>query len=255
MNGENETGREVKTATTAFTIIEYVQRLEGGSVSELAEHIGLAKSTVHNHVKTLVKNDYLIQCGGEYHLGLKFLDHAYHAEQRLQVTGAVSPTLEKLAEETGELAWVIVEEHGKAVNLKMAEGDQAVRTADRIGLRTHLHFHAAGKVILAYLPDDRVDRIVEKHGLPAATEKTITDVESLDEELEAIYERGYAFNDGEAVRGLRSVAAPVIIDGDVIAAVTVIGPAKRLHGKKFREAIPDAVLGAANAIELELTHS
>lgn len=255
MGQENGTGREVKTATTIFTIIESVQMLDGASVSELSDHVGLAKSTIHNHVKTLVKNGYLIESNGEYHLGLKFLDHAYHAKQRLRVTDAISPTIEKLAEETGELAWVVVEEHGLAINLNMAETEQAVRTADRTGLRTHLHFHAAGKAILAHLPAERVNEIFEERGLPAATERTITDQRRLEEELETIRERGYAVNDGEAVKGLRSVAAPIIVNGQVIAAITVIGPSKRLKGKKFHEKIPEAVQGAANAIELELTHS
>lgn len=255
MKNETGGGREVKTTRTVFGIIESIQQLDGASVPELADHVGLARSTVHNHVKTLVRNEYLVETNGEYHLGLKFLDHAYHAKGRLRVTSAISPTLEKLAENTEELAWIVVEEHGKAVNLEMAETSQSVRTTDRVGLRTHLHFHAAGKAILAHLPKEQVEEIIETHGLPAATENTITDRKTLEEELEEIREQGCAFNNCEAVEGLRSVAAPIIVNGDVIAAITVIGPSKRLRGKIFRESIPEAVQGAANAIELELTHS
>lgn len=255
MNQENGTGREVKTTITVFTIIEALQQLDGASVSELANHVGLAKSTIHNHVKTLTNKGYLVNSNGYYHLGLKFLDHGYQAQEHLQVTGVISPTLTHLADETGELAWVVVEEHGKAVNLTMSAGDQAVRTADRVGLRTHLHFHAAGKAILAHLPDERVNEIIEEYGLPAATENTITDRDTLFEELHVIQQRGYSFNDCEAVKGLRSVAAPIIADGKVIAAINVIGPSKRLQGEKFRKTIPEAVQGAANAIELKLTYS
>jgi DNA-binding IclR family transcriptional regulator len=255
MSKKKRPGRGVKTAETVFGVIESVQHLGGASVSEIADHMDLARSTVHNHVKTLAGMDYLIEAGGKYHLGLKFLDHGYHAAQRLPVSDIKSSTLDTLAQKTGEVAWIVVEEHGKAINLTMATGDSAVRTADRVGLRTHLHFHAAGKAILSGLSDDRVDEILSRHGLPAATENTITDRETLEEELEEIRDRGYALNDGEAVESLRSVASPVDLEGEALTAVSVMGPEQRLHGDRFYESIPEAVKGAANALELELKHS
>lgn len=254
MTESSQSGQGIKTAETVFGVIESIQRLRGASVSEIADHMNLARSTIHNHVKTLVKMGYLTESGGEYQLGLKFLDHGYYASQRLRISDIEGSTLDTLAKKTGEVAWIIIEEHGKAINLSMATGESAVRTADRVGLRTHLHFHAAGKAIMSCMSDDRVEEILSNHGLPAATENTITDREALYRELEQIRNEGYALNDGEAVESLRSVASPVTIGGECLAAVSVMGPKQRLRGDRFYKSVPEDIKGAANALELELEH-
>jgi DNA-binding IclR family transcriptional regulator len=245
----------IKTTQTVFGIIECLQRNDGATLTEVTNETERAKSTIHSHLQTLKDMEYVVEEDGEYDLGLKFLDHGHHAKKQLPITEAIGSTLEQLAEETGEVAWVMVEEHGKAVCLEVASGDRAVRTLDRTGLRTPLNFHAAGKAILANLPSERLEAILDQHGLPASTPNTITDREELYEELEATKERGYALNDGEAVEGIRSVAAPVMHEDEVVAAVNVQGPTKRLTGSQFRETLPQAVLGAANAIELSYTYT
>lgn len=252
---DNSPGRPVKTAGTTFDIVEAVQARDGATISELAEGLGLAKSTVHNHVTTLREKQYLVNRDGEYHIGLKFLDHGMYAKRRIPVAEIAAPKLEQLAEQTDEVAWLVVEEHGRAVNLESAVGDDAVENLARVGMRTPLHIHAAGKAILAHLPEERVRKIVDRYGLPARTEHTITEPAELYAALETIRERGFAFMESEAIPELRSVAAPLISDSTVIGAITVAGPARRLTGDRFREDIPEAVLGAANAIELKLTYS
>jgi len=86
------------------------------------------------------------------------------------------------------------------------------------------------------------------------TDNTITDRNKLFNELEQIRERGYAYDSGEGIEGLRAVAAPIITNGVVDGAMTVAGPANRITESKFHEEFPEAVLGAANATELELTY-
>lgn len=255
MHTADEDNPPIKTAKTVFGIIECLQRNEGATLTEVTNETERAKSTIHSHLRTLEDMEYVVKKNGEYDLGLKFLDHGHYAKQQLAITDAIGSTLEQLAEETGEVAWVMVEEHGKAVCLEVASGDRAIHTLDRTGLRTPLNFHAAGKAILANLPSDCLEEILDRHGLPASTPKTITDREELYDELETIRERGYALNDGEAVEGIRSVAAPVMHEDEVVAAINVLGPAKRLTGSQFKETLPQAVLGAANAIELSYTYT
>jgi DNA-binding IclR family transcriptional regulator len=91
--------------------------------------------------------------------------------------------------------------------------------------------------------------------LPAATEHTITDREALFEELEEIRDRGYAIGNNEAVDGLSSVAAAVESSQTVFGAVTVVGPTHRFGRARLREDLPETVLGAANALELNITYS
>jgi DNA-binding IclR family transcriptional regulator len=224
--------------------------LKGAGVTELSVHLGLAKSTVHNHVKTLEERQYLVESDGEYHLSLRFLDLGIYAKERLPIVSCINDPLNHLAESTGEATWVVVEHNGYAVNIDGVKGEHGIETLERIGMRTHLHYHAAGKAILAFLQDERVEEIIDCHGLPKATENTITERDKLLDELETIRRQEFALNDGEAIEGLRSIAAPIIVRGDVLGAILVAGPARRIRSDTFLKTLPEKVMGAANTIEL-----
>jgi len=102
----------------------------------------------------------------------------------------------------------------------------------RTGIQRHLHSTAAGKAILAEMPEQRVMDIISEHELPAETEHTITDPDSLVEELDEIREHGIAYNDEESVEGLRAVGVPVRgSNGIAIGALSVSGPSNRLRGR------------------------
>jgi DNA-binding IclR family transcriptional regulator len=123
-------------------------------------------------------------------------------------------------------------------------------------MRVGLHCTSLGKAILAYLPEERVDEIVDRWGLPARTADTITTREELDAELERIRERGYAQDNGERLSGLRCVAAPITdTDGVAIGAVSVAGPTSRMKGERFESEIPERVQSVANVTEINLTYS
>jgi DNA-binding IclR family transcriptional regulator len=245
---------EVKAGTKLFSIVETVQKLDDPTLTDIANHLDYPKSTTHNHLETLKENGYLKVNDDVYELTLKFLDHGIYAKQQLRITRLAQGILQQLAEDTNEAAWLMVEEQGYVVGVEKAFGERAIQTSGRIGRRTRFHYHAPGKAILANFSPDRVDEILEQQGLPQKTEHTITDRDALEEELEAVRERGVAFDVGEAIDGIRSVAAPVVCDGTVEGAVGVVGPANRLRGDRFREEIPELVSGAANELELRIRY-
>lgn len=245
---------EVRAGTKLFSIVETVQKLDHPTLTDIANHLDYPKSTTHNHLETLKENGYLKVDDGVYELTLKFLDHGIYAKQQLRITRLAQSILQQLAEDTNEAAWLMVEEQGYVVGVEKALGERAVQTSGRIGRRTRFHYHAPGKAILAMVDADRVDEILDQQGLPEKTEHTITDRDALEEELEAVRERGVAYDVGEAIDGIRSVAAPVVCDGTVEGAVGVVGPANRLQGDRFREEIPELVSGATNELELRLRY-
>jgi DNA-binding IclR family transcriptional regulator len=245
---------EVKSGTKLFNIIETVQKLEDPRLIDIATHLDFPKSTVHNHLGTLKENGYLKEEDGVYDLTLKFLDHGIYAKQRLRITHLSEGILEQLAEDTNEAAWLMIEERGFVVGVEKALGERGVQTSGRIGRHTRFHYHAPGKAILAHLSPDRVDEILAKQGLPQKTEHTITDRLSLEEELSEVREEGVAFDVGEAIDGIRSVAAPVICDDTVEGAIGVVGPKNRLRGDRFHDKLPELVSGAANELELRLRY-
>jgi len=254
MNREH-TGNVVGAVDTVLRVLEAIRTFDGARVTELADHLDVAKSTVHRHLSTLEAHDYVVKEGDEYHVGLRFLGLGEYARQRNEVYHQARPLVEKLAAETEERSLFMVEEHGRAVYLHRGIGTNAVRTNSSIGTRRYLHTIAGGKAILAHLPDERVEEIIDRWGLPAATERTITDREELYEELGRVRERGVAYNYEEALEGLNAVAAPVMANDGVVGALSVSGPAHRMKGDLLESEIPDLLRGRANELTLNITHS
>jgi DNA-binding IclR family transcriptional regulator len=251
----SNTTRPVETVERAFEIVDFLKEHGSATVMEIADYLGCAKSTAHRHLKTLEANSFLIEEDDEYRLGVRFLDYGVVARNKYTLYQEAKPKVDELADETEEKIWCAVEEHGRSVHIYGAEGKHSVRTYARVGHRNYLHQHAAGKAILAHLPDERVEEIVDEYGLPARTDSTITDRGTLWEELEIIRDRGYAFNIQESVEGLHAIGAPITDENDhAIGAISISGPANRLEGDFFRDELPTLLLGTVNEITINLAH-
>jgi DNA-binding IclR family transcriptional regulator len=248
--------RPVETVDTAFEILGVLKHRGGAGITELADELGLAKSTVYRHVKTLESRGLLVREADEYRIGTWFLDYGVHVRNRHPLFDVVKPKVDELAAETDEKVWCVIEENGMGVHIYGAQGRHSVKTHARIGKRTPLHQFAAGKAILAHLPDERIDEILSEYELSGQTAQTITDRDELDEQLETIRDSGYAFNREESVRGVHAVGAPVKDESGVaIGAISVAGPANRLRGSTFTDELPALLLGATNEVEINLAHS
>lgn len=234
-------------------IIELIQETGPVGTAEVTDALEVPTSTAHDYLSSLHDLEYLVRTDGKYDLGLRLLDHGIAARDRHAVADAGTQTIEQLAETTGEATYLVTEEHGRAVYLEYALGEQAVKTHARVGTRSHLHYLASGKSILAHLPDERVREIVERHGIDQRTEHTVSSLEELLEELDETRERGYAINDQEAVRGARAVGKAIVVDDEVVGAISVVGPANRLTDHQLADGIVDQIRGAANELELKLS--
>ena len=237
-------------------VMETLQKHDGAGVTEIANELGWAKSTVHSHLRTLETNEYVLRRDDEYVLGFPLMELGEYVKTREPGYSAVEPKMEELAEQTGKRIQFITNEHGYAVYVRIAEGQHAVSTGSRYGRRRPmLHASAAGKAILAYLPKSEVEDIIDRRGFTEFTENTITDPETLFEELESVRERGYAFNREEHISGLRAVAAPVRNGGRVVGSLSVAGAARRMQGEYFEQELPELLLGVVNEVELDLEYS
>lgn len=246
--------RKIQAVLTMFDIVECLREGDGATLAEVSEATSLAKSTVHAHLTTLLRRGYVVKEGSTYHIGLQFLDHGMYAKRHKPVTRVVNSALDQLAQDTGEAAWLVVEEHGRGVALENAVGDRAVKPYGRVGRKHPLHSIASGKALLANLPEARREQILDEHPLVARTDHTIVDRNDLLRELDDIRETGVAFEDEEAVIGVRGVAVPIVADEQLHGAVSIVGPAKRIRGERFRETLPDLIMGTTNEIELRLTY-
>jgi DNA-binding IclR family transcriptional regulator len=246
----------VKSVVTTFDIVQTLRRLDGAGVTELSNELDLPKSSVYNYLSTLEQEEYVVKEDGRYYLGLRFLDLGRYVRQRDDLYETARPEMESLADETGELVNLLVEEHGQGVYVCRERGDRAVNVAAGTGHRVSLHNTGLGKAILAYLPDERVDAILDERGMTAATEHSITDRDELEAELETIRDRGVAFDREERIGGLRCVAVPILdLEDRPIGALSVAGPTSRMKGERFDSELPERLKSAANVIELNLTSS
>lgn len=240
---------------STLDIVAALKERDGAGVTELAEEIGVSKGTVHNHLVTLEDRGYVVKDEDDtYHLGLKFLDVSHAVTSQLPILDLVRSEVDKLAEESGEMALFTVEEHGVGVCLHVAYGEDAVQTPLHVGYRSGLHHTAVGKAILAHLSRERVEEIIERRGLPEMTEHTITDEEELLEQLTEVQERGYALNEQETIHGLVGVGAPVKNqDGTVLGALSIIGPNSRMDDDRLHRELPEMLIRSVNIIEVNST--
>jgi DNA-binding IclR family transcriptional regulator len=117
-----------------------------------------------------------------------------------------------------------------------------------------MHCNSGGKAILAHLPESAVRDVVDAHGLPRRTDRTITDPDRLFDELDRIRERGYALNRSEDLAGIHAVGVPLLVDGEVQGALSVAGPAHRLSQERCEGAVLDRLRAATDEIDLTLAY-
>lgn len=245
----------IQATDNTFRILEELRDRNGAGVTELADALGVSKSTVHDHLATLRELGYVRSEGTEYTLSPLLLSFGGTARQSDELYSFARDEVDALARETGETAKVITEEYGKGVYLYQSHGSEAVHTDAHVGTIVHLHATAAGKAILAHLPQERIERIIDRHGLPERTDNTITDETELFERLESIRNRGVAFDDGERIDGIRCVAAPIQRDGEVIGGLSVSGPTRRITEDQLTEEFADLVQDTARVVEINATYS
>lgn len=245
----------VKSLYTSYRILNALKAKNGAGLTELADHLNIPKSTVNDHLKTLVELQWISREGNEYQIRIRFLDLGGYARRQTIVYQPAWPEVQKLALETGEHANLVVEDAGKAMYLYISEGEETVHLDTYTGMRVHLHSTALGKAILAHLPESRVNEIIEYHGLPSITSQTITDRDNLFQELETIRNQGYATDTAERIKGIRCIASPLLTqENDILGSISISGPANRMSGKQFEEEIPELVKRTANVVELNITH-
>lgn len=247
----------VRTTETTLTIVEELNELGWAGVTELADRTGIGKSAVHNHLNTLREHGYVTKVDDEYRLALKFLDVGGRARSRHKLYRTARSTIEKLEIEMKGIFRLLTQENGKGIILYQSERGQARTDKSYTGQRPYLHCTAGGKAILAELPRERVDEILEQHGLPEVTKNTITDRERLFDELEQARESGYTVEEEEWVIGVSCIGTTITDeDGFVLGAISIVKPLTEVGAATFDTADTEKLLRqAVETIETNIEYS
>lgn len=247
-------GNAVRSVDRAAALLLALGECSGeAGVTELARRLGLHKSTASRLLATLEKRGLVEQDeeSGKYRLGLAVIRLAGHAESTLDLRSIAMPELDRLARATRETTGLGVMAGDAMLTVAQADGPNLVAMGDWTGRGAPLHSVAAGKVLMSAMPERDVLRLVRR-GLDRFTDRTITQLEPLLEELARVRRRGYATAFGEYESSLNAVAAPVHdARGQVIAALDVWGPAYRVTPRRVPE-LAQATREAAAAVSVRL---
>ncbi|HCB06433.1 MAG TPA: IclR family transcriptional regulator [Nocardioides bacterium] len=222
-------------------------------VSELSRRLGLGKSTVHRLLTTLVQEGLVEKTdSGGYRLGLTMFELGQVVQSHMDLHGAVGPVLAALREETHEGCQVGVLDGHEVVYIDRLESSQTLRLFNETGRRVPVHTTSSGKVLLAHLADDDLDRVLDVAPLNQMTPKSITDPAALRTELSRIRARGWSEAVEEREIGVASIAAPVRdASGRVVAAISIGAPAARM-GAQQRRRLAEVVVEAGEAASRRL---
>jgi DNA-binding IclR family transcriptional regulator len=225
--------KEASIVDRALGLLQYLARHPGEhGVRALSAALDLSPSTVHRLLDSLVRRGFVRQneATEKYTVGAQAVQLGIAALGSFEVTAVAPPHLHSLVAETGESAFLAVLDDGEVVYLFKEEGGRAIRTTARLGSRRPAHCTALGKAFLATLAPADAQAILERKGMPRLTEHTITDPETLWQELAAVLMRGYAVDREEVELGLMCLAAPVRdYRGQTVAAISLAGPIERMR--------------------------
>jgi DNA-binding IclR family transcriptional regulator len=222
----------IQSLGRAFAILEEVARhREGIGLADLSKRVGLHNSTAFHLVKTMVSLGYIRQEKDtkRYRVGRPLFALAASSLDEIEMVNVATPVLEDLSRETGESSHFAVRMGDSVVVIARTSGPGAFQLTDRVGVVRPAHCTALGKIVLAALRPDQLERFLQRVELKPSTEKSITEVSVLKREIEEIRQSGIAFDDGEFNIEVRCVAVPVRdFTGQIIGALGISGPVWRL---------------------------
>lgn len=245
----------VEATGTSLAILEtLVDAEEPLGVTGLSEQVGVAKSVAHNHLSTLRAHGYVLKRDGRYEPTLRTLSLGNHTRAEIDVYDEAKPKVDNLADATGETTMLFVLEEDQGVPAYVTGNPDGWSPTFREGERMPLHINAPGKSMLASLPEERADAILDGGDLAAPTDKTITETATLRSQLARIRDDGISFCKEEQYSGIVGVAAPIpTTTGSRTAAIGVCGPAERLSGRYLEEDVTGQVLRTTKSVQVALT--
>ncbi len=221
---DREGGAGLRSVGTALEVLECFATDGELGVSDIARRLGVAKSTAHRVLTTLLSRGFVEQDedSGLYRLGIHLYELGQLAQARNEIRHVALPTLRDVARVTGHTVNFGVPDGADIVFVERLETQAGVRILGHVGRRLPAHCTSSGKAIAAH--NIALDRSRRHAGFPPRFRGTIRREEVWDAELEKVRRRGFATSTDASFEGVSSVAVPVIIDRVALASVSVFGP-------------------------------
>ncbi|MCU4742527.1 IclR family transcriptional regulator [Natronoglomus mannanivorans] len=262
----------VKSVSKTFEILEAMEQSGELGVTELSRRTGIAKSSVYKYLDTLRHLGFVTksETEGTYSLSLRFFQFGQRIVNRHDVYRIARPELEALAEKTGEVASLVVEEDGDAVSLYRTRGRDCSRGTVEDGDRIPIHSCAAGKALLSYRPPEEVEAVLAAADVDVDRQTLFTELETARDQRLVVdrdardvvdYSAGmleghrHTVGQNRTDDGLRSIAVPIRDEQDyAIAAIEVIGTDRSLNARRLESDVAPLLVSAGKSIEIELSN-
>lgn len=244
----------VAVVLKALAILEHLGGVGDAGVSQLSRDLRLPVATVHRLLATLCSAGYVLQNlpTQEYRLSTKVLQLSGSVLSRLNVRAVALPHMQRIAASSRETMNLGVLEDTRIVYAETIPSPEPLRFEIPLGGILAPHCTGLGKAICSHIARAELSRILPRGRLPRFTPRTITDRATLFREFEEARARGYALDDEERHRGIRSLGAPIWDrQGKVVAAVSLVAPTLRMPDDRLAE-VASVVLKTAAEISTEL---
>ena len=243
----------VQSVDRALLVLEILAGMGQAGVTEIAEEIGVHKSTVSRLIAVLEARGFVEQVSerGKYRLGFAVARLARASSAQLDMVKVSQDVCDELSVDVGETVNLAVLDGDRIVNIVEAIGPAEITLRTWVGQSCPAYATSSGKVLLSGLdPADVRSRLGA--ALESFTDTTVSSAAALQHELTAVRDRGWASVSEELEVGLNAVAAPVCdAHSQVIAALSVSGPSYRLGVDRFEE-VAKRTIAAADAVSRRL---
>lgn len=240
----------VKSADRALAIVEFVADRGPQRFQDVTEALGLARSSAHGLLRTLVARGWLAHdpVGRVYSLGLSAWRVGRLYTGHVDLVGVAQPVMDALAADVGETVQLARLDGVENVYLAISESPHPFRMASSVGARLASHATALGKVLLAQLPSHEVRARLEAAApLAGFTERTVTVPADVLVAVERARSAGHALDEGEYLRETRCVAVPLLDDGaGLVTAMSITTPVSRCPADWPDTHLPALVAAAAD---------
>jgi IclR family pca regulon transcriptional regulator len=245
-----EKSQSLRSLERGMAVIQVFSRERPAlTLSEVARLTGTTRATARRILLTLEKLGHVRSDGRLFSLTPRVLTLGWAYLASLNLSELAEPLMEDLVERTKESSSLATLDPPDVVYVARVPTRRIMTIALGVGARLPAHATSMGRVLLAGLPEDDLERYLESTYLERFTENTITDPAGLRRAVEEVREQGWALVDQELELGLRSAAAPITRKPcGTIAAINVSAAAHRVTVEDFRARILPALLETAELI-------
>jgi DNA-binding IclR family transcriptional regulator len=230
----------LKTLDQSLKVLQmFTKDKPSWGVRELAQELNINHTNIYRILDTFEKHRFLVKDPDtkKYSLGFAVWELGLAMYNNFKVRELFTPLLTDLMEKTGESVFLTTFDGLEAITLDAVEPDNKVKFTASIGSRSPLYVGATYQAILAYLPENTINQVIEL-GLRPYTKDTIVDPDELRKEIEIIKKQGWAKSSGEYTPDVIAIAVPLFYNKQIAGSLTVSGPIYRMNNTAIEHDLP-----------------